>query len=149
MTWLTWYQVDPDFHPAQSVLQAEPATVPTTVRLAPVPRVAATAAAVEAAVRRLAPLQAGTIACVAGVAAGSGPGAGAGVGVAAGSAPGVGPGAGDGDQLDPPFEKRQAKYVRVVPGTVADPHPKRSYDASSEVRWGEELMKLRWASATV
>jgi hypothetical protein len=37
----------------------------------------------------------------------------------------------------------------VVPGTVADPQPKRSKEPSSDVRCGEELMKLRWAMATV
>jgi hypothetical protein len=89
----------------------------------------------------LAPLQAGTITCAAGVAARSE--AGDGVGEAAGSVPGAGAadGAGDGvgegatgaadDQLDPPFEKRQAKYVFVLPGTVTEPQPKRSYEASS------------------
>ena len=37
----------------------------------------------------------------------------------------------------------------VVPGTVADPQPKRSNEPSSDVRCGEELMKLRWAIETV
>ena len=58
-------------------------------------------------------------------------------------------GTGPGDHVDPLSEKRQAKYVVDVPGTVADPHPKRSKVPSSAVRCGEELMKLRWAIATV
>ena len=61
---------------------------------------------------------------------------------------GVGAGVGDGAGLnvvETLSENRQAKYVLFVPGTVAVPQPKRLYAASSEVRCGDELMKLRWA----
>jgi len=129
----------PALGPAQSVLQADPATVAATVTVAPAGSRVFVAAVVVAPVRRLTSPQAGTIGCE--------PAAGAGVGdgVAAGS----GMGAGAGARAGPPLAKRQAKYVLLVPGTVAAPQPKRSYPASSEVRWTDEPMKLRWAMATV
>ena len=63
-----------------------------------------------------------------------------------GRAPG---GRGGGARAGPPSANRQAKYVFVVPGVIAEPQPKRWYAASWEVRCGVELMKLRWAMATV
>jgi len=57
----------------------------------------------------LTPLQAGTIAWAAGGTAGSGAGDGEGVAAGSGAGDGDGDGAGAGDQLEPPFEKRQAK----------------------------------------
>ncbi len=71
-TSLIRYQTVPDFEPAQSVLQLEPRTEPTTVTFALVASLVFVVAVVEGLVRRLTPAQAGTIGRVA---ASTGPGA--------------------------------------------------------------------------
>ena len=121
------------------MLHLDPFTVPVTVTVAPVESLALIAARVDVPVRTFTPSQAGVIALVVDVTGGVGDGFGVAVGF------GVGEGAGVND-VDPLFEKRQAKYVFVVPGTVAVPQPKRRYAPSSDDRWGAELMKLRCAT---
>ena len=139
---MTRYQVVPDFQPAQSVPHDEPFTAASTLRAVPRASRVATEAPVDAPVRRFTSVHAGTM-----VAA---PGAGA-AGGTAGSTTGAGAGAGAGAGViaGPPSANRQAKYVFVVPGVIADAQPKRWYAASWEVRCGVEPMKLRWAMATV
>jgi hypothetical protein len=106
LTWLTWYQVEPDVAPAQSVLQLDPGTLATTVSASVVPSVVAIGELVEALVRMLTPPHAGIICWPADDGAGSRVTGGTGLGV--GGAIG-GAAVGDpGDQLDPLSEKRQA-----------------------------------------
>jgi hypothetical protein len=107
LTWLTWYQVEPDVTPAQSVLQLDPGTLATTVSVSAVPSVVMIGEVVDAPVRTLTPLHAGTIGWPAGDGAGPGEVLGAGPGM--GDTEGGAAGEGAGDQLDPLSEKRQAK----------------------------------------
>lgn len=60
LTWVTLYQAEPDFHVGQLVPHDPPLTVPDTVRVLSSPRRTLIVELVEADVRRLMPLQAGT-----------------------------------------------------------------------------------------
>ena len=102
----------PAFGPAHDALQWLPATVVTTVSRDEVPRRTLTVLDVEGPVRRFTPAHAGTLVVLVGVEVGAG-------GVTGGG--GV-TGAG---MDDPPSANRHAKYVFVVPGTVAVPQPNR------------------------
>ena len=115
---MTRYQVEPDFQPAQSVPHDEPFTAASTLRAVPRASRVATAAPVDAPVRRFTSVHAGTM--VAAPVAGAG-----GVTAGAGSTTGAGTGAGAGVIAGPPSANRQAKYVFVVPGVIADAQPKR------------------------
>ena len=117
---MTRYQVEPDFQPAQSVPHDEPFTAASTLRAVPRASRVATEAPVDVPVRRFTSVHAGTMVAAPGAGAGrrgrrrriddgAGAGAGAGAGVIAG----------------PPSANRQAKYVFVVPGVIADAQPKR------------------------
>ena len=59
LTWVTRYQPEPDFEVGQTVLQADPATVPLTVTVALRPSLTLIELLVEVEVRMLTPSQAG------------------------------------------------------------------------------------------
>ena len=101
----------PDFGPAHDALQWLPATVVTTVTRDEVWRRALTALDVDGPVRRFTPAHAGTLVVLV-------------VGVGVGGVTGGGGVTGAGMD-DPPSANRHAKYVFVVPGTVAVPQPNR------------------------
>ena len=89
LTWLTTYQLDPDFVVGHAADQEPPVAVPVTVSVLLIPSLTLAVALVVAPVRRLMPSQPGTSTVPAGEAVGPGVGAGGDVGA---TADGVGAG---------------------------------------------------------